>query len=115
MNQRAVALVADYLSARPRGRIVGLRTVREGDYVMEIRDVRDGRVQLIRSVDDLEIWIKSFDEGRCPQPVGAICGVCDRVHTDRGVDGELFSHCVGCQVELIEVAVELESERGWWQ
>lgn len=64
MNQRAVALVADYLSGRPRGRIVGLRTVRGGDYLMEIKDVRDGRVQLIRSVDDLEMWIKSCSRKR---------------------------------------------------
>ncbi|MDQ4145974.1 MAG: hypothetical protein M3198_19950 [Actinomycetota bacterium] len=110
MKQRAVALVADHLSKRPKGRIVRVKRVGEDDYLMAIEDRRDGRVQLIQSVMDLEAWIESFEQGRCLQPAGAICGVCDGIHSDRDVDGELFANCVGCQVELLEVAADLASE-----
>ena len=110
MNQRAVALVADYLSKRPKGRIVRVKPMQEGDYLMAIEDRRDERVQLIRSVRDLEAWIESFRQGVCLQPVGAICFVCDGIHTDSGVDGELFTNCIGCQVELLDVMAEFASE-----
>lgn len=109
MKQRAVALVADYLSKRPQGRIVRVKRVAEDDYLMAIEDRRDGRVQLIESVADLDAWIRSFDLGCCLEPKGALCGVCDRIHTDRDIDGELFRNCIGCQVELLEVAAELAS------
>lgn len=111
MNQRAVALVADYLSKRPKGRIVRVMPMQEGGYLMAIEDRRDGRVQLIHSIGDLEVWIESFRLGTCLQPVGAICSVCDRIHTDRDIDGELFTNCIGCQVELLDVVAELGSER----
>jgi hypothetical protein len=111
MNQRAVALVADYLSKRPKGRIVRVMPMQEGDYLMAIEDRRDGRVQLIQTVGDLDVWVESFRQGVCLQPVGAICFVCDRIHTDRGVDGELFTTCIGCQVELLDVVAEFESGR----
>lgn len=107
MQQRAVALVADYLSKRPQGRIVRVKKVAEDDYLMAIEDRRDGRVQLIQSVVDLGMWIRSLELGCCLPPKGALCGVCDRIHTDRDVDGELFSNCVRCQVELLEVGVAL--------
>lgn len=110
MNQRAVALVADYLSKRPKGRIVRVMPMQEGDYLMAIEDRRDGRVQLIQSIGDLERWIESFRQGVCVQPVGAICFVCDGIHTDRGLDGELFTNCVGCQVELLDVVAEFTGE-----
>ena len=61
MNQRAVALVADYLSKRPKGRIVRVKPMQEGDYLMAIEDVRDGRVHLVHSVGDFEVWIQSFE------------------------------------------------------
>ena len=111
MNQRAVALVADYLSKRPKGRIVRVMSMQEDDYLMAIEDRRDGRVHLIHTVGDFEVWIQSFEQGRCLQPVGAICFVCDCIHTDRGFDGELFTNCIGCQVELLDVVAELGSER----
>jgi hypothetical protein len=103
----AVAIVADYLSHRPMGRVVRVKRTGEDDYLMSIEDVRDGRVQLIHSTGNLETWLTSFKQGRCRQPVGAICGVCDRIHGDRDCDGELFQNCVRCQAELVEVALEL--------
>jgi hypothetical protein len=42
-------------------------------------------------------------------PAGAICGVCEHVHTDRDLDGELFPNCIRCQVELVEVYAEMQS------
>jgi hypothetical protein len=30
---------------------------------------------------------------------------------DRDVDGEVFGNCVGCQAELVEVALELRDEQ----
>ena len=111
MKQRAVAIVADYLSHRPRGRVVRVMKTGENDYLMGIEDVRDGRVQLIHSTGDLENWLESFKQGQCPQPVGAICSVCDQVHGDRDVDGELFQNCVPCQAELVEIAVSWVVER----
>jgi hypothetical protein len=109
MKQRAVAIVADYLSHRPMGRVVRVMKTGEDDYLMSIEDVRDGRVQLIHSTGDLETWLTSFEQGRCRQPVGAICGVCDRIHGDRDIDGELFQNCVRCQAELVEVVAEMQS------
>jgi hypothetical protein len=37
--------------------------------------------------------------------------VFDRIHGDRDYDGELFRNCVSCQAELVEVKLELGSER----
>lgn len=113
MKQRAVVIVADYLSKRTRGRLTRVLPVGEDDYVLSIEDVRDGRTQLIRSPADLEVWLESFRLGICLQPVGAICGMCDRIHTDRGFDDELFSNCVGCQVGLVDVLAELDRRRSF--
>ena len=109
MNQRSVAIIADYLSRRPLGRVVRVMKTGDDDYLMGIEDIRDGRVQLIHATSDLEVWLTSFKEGRCNQPAAAICGVCDRVHTDRWVDGELFPNCAPCQAELVEIYAEIQS------
>lgn len=39
MKQRAVGLIADYLSTRRVGRVVGLKRVGDDDYVLANRDV----------------------------------------------------------------------------
>ncbi len=106
MNQRGVAIVAEYLSKRPQGRVVRVKPIAEDDYLIAIEDVRDGRVQLIRSAGDLEVWLTSFRQGRCVQPVGALCGICDHIHGDRDHTGELMRNCIRCQAELVEVAAE---------
>ena len=111
LKQRVVAIVAEYLSHRPIGRPVRVRPCGDDDYILGIEDVRDGRVHLLHSLADLEEWLQSFKKGRCIQPAAAICGVCDRLHIDRGLDGELSENCVGCQVELIEVFADLERRR----
>jgi len=111
MKQRAVAIVADYLSHRPMGRVVRVMKTGEDDYLMSIEDVRDGRVQLIHSTGDLETWLTSFKQDWGHQPAGAICGVCDRIHGGRDFDGELFQNCVSCQAELVEVFAEMQSRR----
>ncbi len=65
MKQRAVAIVADYLSHRPLGRVVGLKAIAENDYVLAIEDIRDGRVHVTHTPGDLEPWLKSFKTGEC--------------------------------------------------
>jgi hypothetical protein len=110
MKHRAVAIIADYLSIRPLGRVVGLKTITADDHVLAIEDVRDGRVHLMRTARDLEPWIKSFKAGECRQPAFGLCARCSGIHRDRDLDGEVFPTCVGCQAELVEVALELGSE-----
>ncbi|MDP9069246.1 MAG: hypothetical protein M3N53_13000 [Actinomycetota bacterium] len=106
MKQRAVALIATYLSHRALGRLVRVRPVGNDDYIVAIEDVRDGRTHLLHSPDDLGKWLRSFKEGRCLQPAAAICGRCDRLHIDRDVDHELLASCIGCCVDLMVVGAE---------
>lgn len=107
MNQRAVSILATYLTRRPLGRLTQLRRVSHDDYIVAIKDSRDGRTQLIHSSGDLRQWLKSFPRGECVMPAAAICGRCDRLHIDRDFDGELLNHCIGCCAELIEVGAEV--------
>ena len=107
MKQRAVAIVAEYLSRRPLGRLVTVRPVAEDDYVLAIEDIRDGRVHIARTPGDLEPWLKSFKTGECLQPEFGFCGRCDRLHADRDIDGEVFGNCIPCQTELVQTALEV--------
>ena len=120
MNQRGVALVADYLSQRPKGRIVrvvpasgGTRfsvisSPGEPDYLVAIEDVRDGRTHVVQTKEELETWLRSFREGRCYPASYGICELCSRTHSDRGLDLEVMPHCLRCTVELIEIQAERE-------
>ena len=108
MKQRAVAMVADYLSNRPLGRVVGLKAIADDDYVLAIEDIRDGRVHVVRTPSDLEPWLKSFKIGECVLPAFGLCGRCNAIHSDRDVDDEVFGNCIPCQAELIEVALNLD-------
>jgi hypothetical protein len=110
MKQRAVALIADYLSHRPIGRIVGLKPVGDDDYVLAIEDVRDERVHVGRTPRDFEPWLKSVKEGRYVLPAFGLCGRCGEVHCDRDLDLEIFRTCIACQADLVELAVELHLE-----
>jgi hypothetical protein len=87
MKQRVVAIVAQYLEQRIRGRIVHLRPCGEDDLIVAVEDIRDGRVHLLHSLGDLEEWLTNFKEGRCLQPAAAICDVCEKPHADRTLDG----------------------------
>ena len=111
MKQRVVVLIATYLERRVRGRIVRVRPCGDDDYIMGIEDVRDGRTHLLHSLGDVEEWLESFKQGRCFQPAAAICGVCDKLHMDRGLDSEWMRNCVTCEAELIEVYAELHGRR----
>jgi len=111
VKQRAVAIVAEYLSRRPLGRIVGLKSVGDDDYVLAIEDIRDARVHVLKTPRDLEPWLKSFKTGECLRPGFGLCGRCDRIHADRDVDGEVFATCIRCQAELVEVATELRNQQ----
>ena len=111
MKQRAVAIFAQYLSIRPLGRVVAVQAIGDDDYLLAIEDVRDGRVHVARTPRDLEPWLKSFKSGECLQPAFGLCGRCGGIHSDRDVDGEVFRTCIGCQAELVEVALELKSGR----
>ena len=110
MKQRAVAIVAEYLSHRPLGRLVTVKPVAEDDYVLAIEDIRDGRVHIARTAGDLEPWLRSFKSGECLQPQCGFCGRCDRIHADSDLDGEVFGNCIRCQAELVEVALEERDE-----
>jgi hypothetical protein len=111
MKQRAVAIVADYLAHRPLCRVVGLKSIGDDDYVLTIEDLRDGGVHVVKTPRDLGPWLKSFKTGECLQPAFGLCGRCNGIHADRDVDGEVFGNCVGCQAELVEVALELRDEQ----
>ena len=116
MKQRVVVLIATYLEHRVRGRIVRVRPVESkagvtDDYLVAVQDVRDGRTHLLHSLGDVEEWLTSFKTGECLQPAAAICGVCDNLHIDRGVDGELMRNCIKCEADLIEVYADLRSRR----
>ena len=115
MNQRAVALVADYLSQRPKGRIVRVvpaptypatTSPGEPDYLVAIEDVRDGRTHVVQTKEELETWLRSFEEGRCYPASYGICELCSRTHSDRGLDLEVMPHCLRCTVELIEIQAD---------
>lgn len=106
MQQRAVTLIATYLSHRPLGRMTRVRCVGVDDYIVAIEDIRDGRTQLLHSARDLGTWLRSFIDGRCIQPGAAICGRCDRLHVDRDVDGELLANCIACCTELTVLGAE---------
>ena len=106
MKQRAVTIIATYLSKRPLGRLVRVRCVGPDDYIVAIEDVRDGRTQLLHSPSDLRVWLTSFKDGRCVVPGAAICGRCDRLHIDRDADGELLPNCIACCTELMAVGAE---------
>jgi hypothetical protein len=112
MKQRAVAILAEYLSIRPLGRVVAVQPIGDDDYVLAIEDVRDGRVHVARTPRDLEPWLKSFKSGECLQPAFGLCGRCGHIHTDRDGDGEVFGTCIRCQAELVEVALGLGDEHG---
>jgi hypothetical protein len=107
MKQRAVAIVADYLSHRPLGRVVGLKVIGDDDYVLAIEDLRDGRVHIVKTPRDLEAWLESFKAGECLQPALGLCGRCNDIHAERDIDGEVFGACIKCQADLVEVALEL--------
>ena len=111
MKQRAIAILADYLARRPKGRVVRVLQTGEDDYVMGIEDARDGRIHLVHDPHDLETWLECFRQGRCLQPAAAICDVCDGIHADRGFDGELLRHCASCQIELTEILADLDERR----
>jgi len=110
VKQRAVTILAEYLSYRPIGRIVGLKTVRPDDYILAIEDVRDERVHVGRTPRDFEPWLKSVKEGRYVLPAFGLCGRCGEIHRDRDLDVETFRTCIPCQAELVELSLELQLE-----
>jgi hypothetical protein len=78
---------------------------------LAIEDVPDGRVHVVRTPGDLELWLKSFKTGECVQPAFGICGRCNAIHSDKDVGGEVFGKCIRCQAELVEVALEHRDEQ----
>lgn len=111
MKQRSVQIIIEYLSHRPRARIVRLKRVGLDDYVLAIEDRREGRTHLLQTPRDLEVWLRSFAAGECPQPSVGLCGRCDALHHDCDVGGDIFANCIECQAELVEVAVEPRHEQ----
>ena len=112
MKQRTAAILAEYLSHRPIGRIVALKPVGDDDYVLAVEDVRDERVHVGRTALDFEPLLRSVKEDRYVLPAFGLCGRCNGIHADRDVDGEVFANCIRCQADLVEVALELRDEQG---
>jgi hypothetical protein len=110
MKQRAVALIADYVARRGIGRVFGLTPVGDEDYVLPIEDIRDERVNVGRTPHDFEPWLKSVKEGRYVLSAFGLCGRCGEIHCDRHADLEMFRTCNSCQVDLVELALELHLE-----
>jgi hypothetical protein len=52
-----------------------------------------------------------FKEGRHVIPAFGLCGRCGEIHCDRDLDLEIFRTCIPCQADLVEVALELSTER----
>ncbi len=96
---------------RARGRVGVLKQVGLNDYVLAIKDRRDGRTHLLWTPRELEAWLKSFEAGECLEPTVELCGRCDGIHSPRDVDGEMFANCIACQAELVEVVLELRDEQ----
>lgn len=72
MKQRAVAIVADCLSRRPPGRVVGLKQIRGRG-----RRRRSGPRR--EDPRDLEPWLESFKTGDCLQPEFGLYGRCQGI------------------------------------
>ena len=107
MNRSELTRLATDLRKRPLGRIVQVRPVGDDDYIVAVDDRRDGRVQLIHSATDLQLWLESFRHGECLIPAAGICARCNKLHIDRDVDGELLATCISCAGELIGVGAEM--------
>ena len=106
MKQRSIAIIADYLTHRPIGRIVTVLPVGDDDYLVSIEDRRDGREHVMHTPDDLEAWLESFNQGRCLQPSKGFCDCCGDLHSGHDGEGELFDLCTRCQVELTATRFE---------
>lgn len=106
MKQRSIYIIADYLAHRPIGRIVTVLPVGDDDYLVSIEDRRDGREHVMHTPDDLEVWLESFNQGRCLLPSRGFCDCCGDLHSDHDQDGELFELCTNCQVQLTAASFE---------
>ena len=109
MDQASIRKIADHLARRPIGRIVTVVPTSADDYIIAIEDRRDGREHVMEDVQDFELWLDSFKQGRLGQLTKAFCDCCCKVHTDKDLDGELFELCLGCQAELTASAFEQTS------
>ena len=109
MDQASISRIADHLAHRPIGRIVTVVPTRDDDYIISIEDRRDGREHVMEDVQDFELWLESFKQGRLLQPTKAFCDCCCKVHTDKDIDGELFELCLVCQAELAAFTFEQAS------
>jgi hypothetical protein len=94
--------------------------------VRKLRHSEAGRAPTTETMNSIAGMVEAnirFEEGVVFPMVGgvaidnrvhrasALCGSCERVHTDRDVDGELFGTCIPCQAELVEVALRLLDEQ----
>jgi hypothetical protein len=113
MKQRAVALIADYLSNGPSGHIVGLKPVGDDDYVLAIEDARNERVHIGRTPRDFEPWLDRSRKAvtRCRRSDYAdAAGTSTATVTS---SSRSFAPAVPCQAELAELALELYLEERW--
>jgi hypothetical protein len=74
-TRRRPTHIADYLSDRPIGRIVGLEPIGDDDYVLAIEDVRDERLHVVvrRRIG----WLKAVEQGRYVLPALGLCERCE--------------------------------------
>ena len=107
MNRRTVIALGRYVLRSGRGRLVDWRTVGDDDYIAAVEDARDGRTHLFHTSRDTRHWIETFSLGVCERPAVGICGRCNRLHTQRDVDGEMLAHCTACASELLVLGAEM--------
>ena len=111
MKQRAVAIIADYLSHRSWGRVVRVKCIGDDDYVLAIEDVRDGRVHVVSTPQNLEAWLESFMVGECLQPAFGLCGTVTASTTTRTSTARCSAPVSAARPSLVEIALELGSEQ----
>ena len=107
MTRRTLSALGRYVLRSGRGRLVDWRCVGADDYIAAITDSRDGRTHLFHTARDTRKWLETFSLGIRERPAVGICGRCNRLHTQRDVDGEMLRHCLTCASELLVLGAEM--------
>jgi hypothetical protein len=115
MKQRAVALIADYLSNGPSGHSVGLKPAGDDDYVLPIEDARNERVTsaVRRATSSRGLDRSRKTVTRCRRSDYA--DAAGRSTATVTSSSRSFAPAVPCRAELAELALELylEEEVEW--
>lgn len=106
MKQRSVAILAEYLSHRPIGRIVDSSPL--GTTTPYLRSKTTGMSESTSAARPrLRAVAALGEEGRYVLPAFGLCGRCGEIHCDRNLDLETFRTCIPCQADLVQLALDL--------